>query len=122
MRAVLIIAAATLAAIAIPASLANAQSFAAGSGPGVSSGPFGDFASGPRDGHSQHVRRHRRGNVVVIGDGGWNDAWALYNNRGWDSGSYNDWWHDRPDRAYPRWMQSNQNCERMWWGGGAWRC
>ena len=40
----------------------------------------------------------------------------------WKSDGFNDWWHDRPDRAYPRWMASNQNCDRMWWGGGTWRC
>ena len=40
----------------------------------------------------------------------------------WRSDSSNDWWHDRPERAYPRWMVGNQNCDRMWWGGGAWRC
>lgn len=125
MRAVLTVAAASIAAIALPASAAVAQSFASGPGPGVSSsGDFGGFASGPRDGTGFDGRRHRRSrNVVVIGGGGgWNDAWALYNNRSFEPDSYNDWWHDRPDRAFPRWMQSNQNCERMWWGGGGWRC
>jgi hypothetical protein len=48
--------------------------------------------------------------------------WALYNNRSWEADSFNDWWHDRPDRAFPRWMQANQDCARMWWGGGGWRC
>lgn len=120
MRALLLCAAASLAAITSPA---DAQSFAAGPGAGVSGGPFGDFASGPRDGTGHDGRRHRRSrNVVVFGDFGSSDAWALYNNRSWESGSYNDWWHDRPDRAYPRWMQSNQDCQRLWWGGGGWRC
>ena len=40
----------------------------------------------------------------------------------WRSDSFNDWWHDRPDRAFPRWMQNNQNCERKYWAGGGWRC
>ena len=31
-------------------------------------------------------------------------------------------WHDRPDRAYPRWMSNNQDCKRLWWSGGGWRC
>jgi hypothetical protein len=48
--------------------------------------------------------------------------WALHNNRGWAPDSYNDWWHDRPDRAYPRWTRTNQNCERIWWSGSGWRC
>jgi hypothetical protein len=40
----------------------------------------------------------------------------------WRSDSFNDWWHDRPDRSMPRWVRHNQNCERMWWSGGGWRC
>ena len=66
--------------------------------------------------------RDRRDDDAAIGtwvDGG---EWALYNNRSWEPDSYNDWWHDRPDRAYPRWMLSNQNCERKWWSGSGWKC
>jgi hypothetical protein len=53
--------------------------------------------------------------------------WALYNNRSWEPESYNDWWNDRPDRAYPRWVQEQQargTCEpdRMWWSGSGWHC
>ena len=53
--------------------------------------------------------------------------WALYNNRSWDAESYNDWWNDRPDRAYPRWVQEQRargTCEpdRMWWSGSGWHC
>lgn len=40
----------------------------------------------------------------------------------WRPDSFNDWWHDRPDRSMPRWVRNNQNCERMWWSGGGWRC
>ena len=40
----------------------------------------------------------------------------------WKSDSFNDWWHDRPDRAYPRWMTNNQNCERHWFAGDMLRC
>ncbi len=43
-------------------------------------------------------------------------------NRVWASDSYNDWWHDRPDRAFPRWVSQNQNCERQWWSGAGWHC
>ena len=49
-------------------------------------------------------------------------AWALYNNRSFEPSSYNDWWHDRPDRSFPRWMQNNQACERQYWTGAGWRC
>jgi hypothetical protein len=48
--------------------------------------------------------------------------WAEYNNRSFEPDSYNDWWHDRPDRAFPRWVRNNQNCDRVWWSGGGWRC
>jgi Ni/Co efflux regulator RcnB len=40
----------------------------------------------------------------------------------WGPKSFNDWWHDRPDRAYPAWVARNGKCERMWWSGGDWRC
>ena len=40
----------------------------------------------------------------------------------WRADSFNDWWHDRPDRSMPRWVRHNQNCERMWWSGSGWRC
>ena len=36
--------------------------------------------------------------------------------------SFNDWWHERPWRAYPAWVRNNQRCERLWWSGGGWRC
>ena len=40
----------------------------------------------------------------------------------WGADRFNDWWHDRPDRAFPRWVGNNQNCQRRWWSGGDWRC
>jgi hypothetical protein len=45
-------------------------------------------------------------------------------NRSFDEEKWNDWWHDRPDRSYPRWVWRNQNCtpDRMWWSGAGWRC
>ena len=69
-----------------------------------------------RDGRSRH-----RGDVVAVTHS-YGGEWALYNNRSSAPDSYNDWWHDRPDRAYPRWIQSNQDCKRVWWSGGGWRC
>lgn len=67
-------------------------------------------------------RRDRRGCEVSVGT--WVDAgeWALYNNRSWESDSYNDWWHDQPWRSYPRWVSKNEDCQRQWWSGGGWRC
>jgi len=66
--------------------------------------------------------RFRRGADVLAVTNWYGGEWAAYNNRGWQSDSYNDWWHDRPDRAFPRWVQHNQDCQRVWWGGGGWRC
>ena len=117
MRMLFLTAAASLAAIALPASAADAQAFAPA--PGVSA----DFGvSVHRDGRVLD-RRHRRGSgTTVVGGFGWSPGWALYNNRSFEPDSYNDWWHDRPDRAFPRWMQNNQDCARLWWSGGGWRC
>jgi hypothetical protein len=93
----------------------------------------GQFGSGPnfgdlcrsfrrdRDGDRRRGRDRCRGDVVMDWYGG---EWALYNNRSWEPDSYNDWWHDRPDRAYPRWVQHNRDCtaDRMWWSGQGWHC
>lgn len=67
----------------------------------------------------RHRHDDRLGETVFVVDGG---EWAAYNNQSWQSDSFNDWWHDRPDRAFPRWVQHNQNCERIWWSGAGWRC
>jgi hypothetical protein len=48
--------------------------------------------------------------------------WARYNNPAWQSSGFNDWWHDRPDRAYPAWMRNNQNCQRQWYAGNMLKC
>lgn len=53
--------------------------------------------------------------------------WALYNNRAFEPDSYNGWWNDRPDRAFPRWVQEQHargTCtpDRMWWSGSGWHC
>lgn len=63
--------------------------------------------------------RHSHDDIIMDWDGG---AWAYYNNRTFASDSYNDWWHDRPDRAYPRWMARNQGCARMWYAGDTLTC
>ena len=75
-----------------------------------------------RDGrHRNDRRRHRSGDVSVYSYYD-SDGWALYNNRSWQPDSFNDWWHERPERSLPRWLQNNQNCQRLWWSGGGWRC
>ncbi|MFL5239025.1 MAG: hypothetical protein ACJ8EL_15770 [Rhizomicrobium sp.] len=90
---------------------------------GLSSRSRGDLcrdSRGDRGGDRRGGRDVCRSDVVMDWYGG---DWALYNNRSWAPDSYNDWWHDRPDRAYPRWIQHNENCspDRMWWSG-SWHC
>jgi len=80
-----------------------------------------------RHGHDGRFARNFRcdgfGDGFAYADG----EWALYNNHSWDPDSYNDWWNDRPDRAYPRWVQEQRErgtCDpdRMWWSGSGWHC
>ena len=80
------------------------------------------FGQGMADRHGDRDhRRHDRRRDGFFG------GWGYYDpdlHRSWASDSYNDWWHDRPDRAYPRWVQHNDGCDegRVWQGGGVWRC
>jgi hypothetical protein len=59
---------------------------------------------------------------------GFYDLQSSYDDRDWMPESGNGWWHDRPDRAYPRWVQEQRaqggNCDpdRMWWSGTGWHC
>jgi hypothetical protein len=133
---------AALAAITLPAAAAPAQQFAAG--PAFQSSAFGgdhrDRHAFPRWGSGDHRdrglrcgagdrrhhgdRRHNRRSDACDGIFG---PWAYSDqdiNESWRSDSYNDWWHDRPDRAFPRWVRHNRNCEpeRMWWSGEGWHC
>lgn len=80
----------------------------------IVSGPGGGFG----DGHGDR-RRHHDGDGGVWINGG---EWALYNNRPFQPDSFNGWWHDRPDRAYPAWMRNNQDCARPWFQGNTLRC
>lgn len=66
-------------------------------------------------------RCRRRSNEGLITD--WYGAdWAYANNQGWESDSYNDWWHDQPWRAYPHWTMHNEGCARQWYAGDTLRC
>ena len=116
----LLLAAASAAFLLIPTS-ADAQPFASSS---FTTLPGSHVRHGLSAGHVQdgdrHHRRHNRTDVLI--GWGWDGDWAYYNNRAFEPDSYNDWWHDRPDRAYPHWMQNNQNCDRMWYGGDTLRC
>lgn len=86
-------------------------------------GALGTFGGGhPGLGDGQFGRSHRSGGSG--GGGVWVNGgeWARYNNPAWKSDGFNDWWHDRPDRAYPAWMRNNQNCQRQWYAANMLRC
>ena len=126
---IMLLAAAALAASVLPTPT-GAQAFTGGTFAGRSNQPRFVAPSMPGDcreirGSGHHHGHGDRGFACGGFTGGWayaDSEWAVTNNHSWDSDSYNDWWHDRPDRAFPRWMQSNQDCARLWWGGGGWRC
>jgi len=74
-------------------------------------------------GSNHHGRRHGGGGFAYAYPPEYYDA--NYDiDRSWAPDSFNDWWHDRPDRAYPRWVWHNYDCsaDRMWWSGAGWRC
>lgn len=124
MRNLLLATAAVLAAAAVPVFPAQAQSSASAAFVGV---PSGNGGAGVRvhrgfGGHGDRGRHGRFDDGGAIGTWYEGGEWALYNNRTWEADSYNDWWHDRPDRAFPRWVMTNTNCERMWSSGSGWRC
>ena len=98
---------------------------ASAEGPDASGGGGGDrvfvSSNGFGFGDNGHSRRRRDDQIGIWVNSG---EWAQYNNRTFESDSFNGWWHDRPDRAYPAWVRNNQmmqNC-RLYWAGGGWRC
>jgi len=110
MRALLALVALATAALTAPAAAIdrNHRISVASSGVQVHNG-FGDHRGG--------FRRHGSvGDSVVIYDRDYQGDSA------WRSDSFNDWWHDNPNRAYPHWMLGNQNCERQWYQGDVLRC
>jgi hypothetical protein len=129
MRTMVLAAAASLAAIATPADAQDRPGsggfmlFNPSENPAVDQWSASSAASFDRSGHRSGRHHDRHSDRGFDGPVGWYGGdWAYYNNRSFSSESYNDWWHDRPDRAFPRWMQNNQNCQRLWWSGGGWRC
>lgn len=99
-----------------------------GLGVATHTGAIGGFDSGHRgDRHDRRRGHHGRSDGDVFVSSYYDsDGWAYYNNRSWAPDSFNDWWHDRPDRAYPRWVQEQRGgmCDpqRMWSSGAGWRC
>lgn len=81
-----------------------------------------DFRRGGR-----HFRHIRVGDEIAgggFGYSGYNDYGDYDANRSFDPDKWNDWWHERPERSFPRWVWNNQNCspDRMWSSGSGWRC
>ena len=97
--------------------ISGGHSFGGGHRGGTTHRRFGDFRN-PPNGHFRHIH---------VGDGfgyGYGDYSDFDANRSFDPDLWNDWWHERPERAFPRWVWSNQNCspDRMWYSGSGWRC
>ena len=92
--------------------------------PGFLSG--GDFRRHCRGEHCRHIRV---GDDIPVAAGygyGYGAGYYGYGdydaNRSFSPDKWNDWWHERPERAFPRWMSQNKNCERIWYSGAGWRC
>ena len=113
MRGFYLATAASFAATALAAP-AQAQN-RAGSGVSVRSGEAFDGSFRHDDRDRRRDRRRDRDSDLFIGE------WPQQGDTAWRSDSFNDWWHDNPLRAFPRWVQ-NGSCERVWWSGGGWRC
>jgi hypothetical protein len=120
MRALLLAIVSLTIAAPVPAEAQSAgMQLSARSGSGHHGGFNRPGRSGRDGGFVSAERRRDRGN---------DDGFVYYDYReyqgdsAWKSDSFNDWWHDRPDRAYPRWVTANQNCERKWFAGDTLRC
>ena len=114
MRALLAGLAAAAALLPTPVTAVDSGHMSFGGNHGVTIHHGGHFGDRDRD----HRRRHHD-----------NDGAFLYDydreyqgDTVWRSDSFNDWWHDRPDRAYPRWILSNQNCDKQWYQGDMLKC
>jgi hypothetical protein len=120
MRALLALAAATIAAVALPVSSASAAdrdgAFTGIPSTSVQSGFGGGFVDGFDRGFRRDRRSIRGTDTVIVYDRDYQGDTA------WRAESFNDWWHERPNRSYPAWVLRNRDCQRMWWDGAALRC
>jgi len=83
-----------------------------------SPGMFGGF----RNCRGSHCRHIHVGDGVGFAYSGYNDYGDYDANRSFDPDLWNDWWHERPERAFPRWMRHNRDCARMWYSGDVLTC
>ena len=123
MRALLLGLAAPLAATIVSAPAAAALdpappriAAASASGVTVHQGLPPQFRGDRQGGDRDRDRRRGRGDSILVYDRDYQGDTA------WRADSYNDWWHERTNRSFPRWMANNQDCQRLWWSGGGWRC
>jgi hypothetical protein len=127
-RLLLVPAAALIAAIpALPAQAADSSAVSVGN-PDLRGRTDIRCDSGRRDRHDGRRDRRFRDDCVFLGGSlGYLDYGDYDANRSFDPNRWNDWWHERPSRSYPRWVQDAQargSCapERMWWSGSGWHC
>lgn len=123
MRHVLLAAAGLIAAAAVTAPAAAQGGAAAAAGFSGFSGVTIHHGRG-FSGRPFHVNRNRHNRR---GHDNFNDGFLVYDREYqgdtlWRAESYNDWWHERPQRAYPAWFNRNQNCDRQYWSGDTLRC
>jgi hypothetical protein len=112
MRGLFVFAAVALAATAIPAAPAVAE----GSDSGFTGIVAGSGNSGFGNGFRHDRRRLRGTDTILVYDREYQGDTA------WRPESFNDWWHERPNRSYPAWVLRNQDCQRKWWDGAVLRC
>ena len=113
MKMMLLAAVGLSAAVALPAPPARADN----DGPRLVNRAPVTVHRGVPDGRHRFDRRHRGfDGIVYLPDREYQGDTL------WQPESFNDWWHERPERSYPRWLMHNQDCQRQWWSGGGWRC
>lgn len=115
------------ASLTVPASaegISVASGFSSLSAFGAShSGGVRLHEAGSNGRHGGFDDRHSRHVHVGDGFGGWGYYDGDYDaNRSFAEDKWNDWWHDRPDRAYPAWMRRNQDCARPWYSASELTC
>lgn len=121
MRVLLSLAATAAIVLITPAQAQSfsASSFGAASAMGWVTSPS---HSPPGRGDRNRWGRVHRG----IPAGAWAYGYGAYSdfdgNRSFDPDRWNDWWHDRPDRAYPQWLSRNHDCARRWYSGDVLTC
>lgn len=123
---------AAILAVATIAQTPAAAEVSTSNGVTIHRGSDGGHGDGRGD-HRRHRHDHDRFGGIVAENGldpnartdvlmeTYGGEWALYNNRSWQPDSYNDWWHDNPQRSFPRWVTSGM-CERQWYSADTLRC